>query len=255
MMSRWFRFYDAALDDPKVQRLPDPAFRAWVNLMCLASRNGGKIPENVQDLSFALRKSARKTRELLQVLISSGLVDAIENGFEPHNWAVRQYKSDVSTDRVKRSRQRSRNVDETPPDTEQIQIQKVSKTPAKADVAVPKPVLPDWIDKAAWAGFVEMRKRIRAPMTGRAEKLALAELERLANRGHDPTAVLDQSTRNSWKGLFPIKAENQNGKRQSAHDNFNAGTVLYLESLARETRGQGEDSDAADGTRQRLLSP
>lgn len=29
-MSRWFRFYDAALDDPKVQRLPAEVFRAAV---------------------------------------------------------------------------------------------------------------------------------------------------------------------------------------------------------------------------------
>lgn len=128
-------------------------------------------------------------------------------------------------------------------------------TPAKADVGSPKPALPDWIDKAAWDGFVEMRKRIRAPMTGRAEKLAIAELERLANQGHDPTAVLDQSTRNSWKGLFPIKADTANDKRPSAHDNFASGTVLYLESLAREGGGQGEDSGDADGTRKRLLAP
>ena len=30
-MSRWFRFYDAALDDPKVQRLPPAIFKlTWV---------------------------------------------------------------------------------------------------------------------------------------------------------------------------------------------------------------------------------
>lgn len=134
MAGRWFRFYDAALDDPKVQRLPDNAFRAWVNLMCLASRNDGKISKSYEDLSFSLRKSAGKTKELLTVLIEAGLVDEIENGFEPHNWDVRQYKSDVSTDRVKRFRKRCETVSETPPDTEQIQSrteQKESTPPRK----------------------------------------------------------------------------------------------------------------------------
>lgn len=264
-MSRWFRFYDAALDDPKVQRLPDPAFRAWVNLMCLASRNDGKISENVENLSFALRKSVGKTRELLQILISAGLVDQLESGLEPHNWSARQYKSDVSTVRVKRFRKRFETVSETSPDTEQNRTDKKERTPPAVAVAVvpslptaasvPKPVLPAWLDGAAWDGFLEMRKRIRAPMTGRAEKLAIAELERLANQGHDPTAVLDQSTQNSWKGLFPIKAENQNGKRQSAHDNLNSGTVLYLQNLAREAGRQGPDSDPPDQTGKLLLAP
>lgn len=141
MAGRWFRFYDAALDDPKVQRLPDNAFRAWVNLMCLASRNDGKISKSYEDLSFSLRKSAGKTRELLTVLIEAGLVDEIENGFEPHNWDIRQYKSDVSTDRVKRFRKRCETVSETPPDTEQIQSrteQKDKPQPRKRAAAHPR---------------------------------------------------------------------------------------------------------------------
>jgi hypothetical protein len=36
----------------------------------------------------------------------------------PHNWDKRQYKSDVSTERVKRFRNGKRNVSETPPETE-----------------------------------------------------------------------------------------------------------------------------------------
>ena len=53
-MNRWFRLYDAVLDDPKVQRLPDRIFKAWINLLCLASRHGGTLPP-VDDVAFALR--------------------------------------------------------------------------------------------------------------------------------------------------------------------------------------------------------
>ncbi|NIX78220.1 hypothetical protein [Microvirga terricola] len=30
-MSRWFRFYDAVLDDLKIQKLSPHIFKAWVN--------------------------------------------------------------------------------------------------------------------------------------------------------------------------------------------------------------------------------
>lgn len=117
-MAHWFRMYDGVLDDPKVQRLPDKAFRFWVNLLCLASRNNGLITQNSDDLAFCLRLDLGKVRDLTQILVSAGLLVKVEGGYEPHKWAERQYKSDVSTGRVKRFRERSRNGDETAPDTE-----------------------------------------------------------------------------------------------------------------------------------------
>jgi hypothetical protein len=40
----------------------------------------------------------------------------MKTGLSPHRWNERQYKSDVSTERVKRFRQRPRNGSETPPE-------------------------------------------------------------------------------------------------------------------------------------------
>jgi hypothetical protein len=121
-MSRWFRVYDELLDDPKVQRLPAEDFRGWMNLLCLASRNGGRIPP-VEDVSFALRVTLDGARTLLERLRSGGLIvrksGGVDGAFDaPHKWDERQYKSDTSTDRVKRFRQRSATVAETPPEAE-----------------------------------------------------------------------------------------------------------------------------------------
>ena len=120
-MSRWFRMYDCLLDDPKVQRLPDRFFKVWVNLLCVASRNDGQLPA-IDDLSFLLRMSAEDMQKAVDYLSSAGLLDASEDGYAPHKWAERQYKSDVSTDRVKRFRERSMKqpstVSETSPDTD-----------------------------------------------------------------------------------------------------------------------------------------
>lgn len=120
-MSQWFRMYATVLNDPKVQRLPDPLFRSWVNILCLACEHDGSLP-SVDDIAFALRTDSKKMLKVVEALLKAGLLDDSETGLKPHNWGSRQYKSDVSTDRVKRFRNAKRNVSpavsETPPDTE-----------------------------------------------------------------------------------------------------------------------------------------
>lgn len=152
-MNRWFRFYDSALDDPKVQRLSGDLFKTWVNLLCLASRHDGVLPSDA-DTAFALRKSVPVLRGLLDDLHAAGLIDITETGASPHNWNARQYKSDVSNERVKRHRERQRNVTRngvvTPSETEtetEADTETTSKdvVGAKAPKATRKTKLPaDW---------------------------------------------------------------------------------------------------------------
>jgi uncharacterized protein YdaU (DUF1376 family) len=83
-----------------------------------------------------------------------------------------------------------------------------TNTTTRADSAF---VLPDWIDREAWEGYEEMRKKNRKPLTGRAKGLAVKKLESLRTAGSKPMEVLNQSTMNGWIGLFPL-----NGASQSA---------------------------------------
>ncbi|MBR0868916.1 hypothetical protein JQ633_00990 [Bradyrhizobium tropiciagri] len=109
------------MNDPKLQLISDSLFRAWFNLMCIASAHDGILPP-LKDIAFTLRIAPTKAAQVLAQLHGAGLLDKTETGFTPHNWNGRQYKSDVSTPRVKRFRQRkgtvSSGVSETPPDTE-----------------------------------------------------------------------------------------------------------------------------------------
>lgn len=114
--SRWWRAYDAALENPKVQRLSDKLFRTWFNVLCIACRNGGVIPPNA-DAAFLLRLSDAETRARLNALCDAGLLDVFDNVMKPHDWDEMQFQSDVSSPRVKRFRERHRNVSETPDET------------------------------------------------------------------------------------------------------------------------------------------
>lgn len=108
-MSRWFRMYSDVLDDPKVQRLPPDLFKAWVNLLCLASRNGGMLP-GVEDIAFALRMSQDVTRNMVRDLSQRGLLDDAD-GLTPHNWNERQFRSDkdeTASERKRRQREREK---------------------------------------------------------------------------------------------------------------------------------------------------
>lgn len=145
-MTRWFRYYDDALNDPKVQKLTGDYFKAWVNILCMASKAGGVIA-SATDVAFGLRLSEAKARAIVAYLMGVGLLDVPKNGYAtPHNWDARQYKSDVSNERVKRHRERHRNdqsntecnvtvtENETPPETEQnteAETDQLSETESK----------------------------------------------------------------------------------------------------------------------------
>jgi hypothetical protein len=123
-MSRWFRFYDEALNDHKVQSLSPDLFKTWVNLLCVASRNEGVLP-SADRLSFELRVSAHEMQTRLDDLVLLGLLDIrADKRLEPHNWAKRQWKSDDSKERVRKHRASKQpcnadvTVTVTPPETE-----------------------------------------------------------------------------------------------------------------------------------------
>ena len=109
MSARWFRFYDDAINDPKVQLLPPELFRAWVNLLCLASKGKGSLPP-LSDIAFALRVNLDVTQGYLTHLMDAGLLEGDADSLRPHNWDQRQFVSDNSTKRVQKHREEKRNV-------------------------------------------------------------------------------------------------------------------------------------------------
>ena len=70
-------------------------------------------------------------------------------------------------------------------------------------------ILPDFISKESWDGFVEMRKKSGKPFTTRAKKLIIKKLLKLKESGDDPNDVLDQSTERSYLGVFPLSKQKE----------------------------------------------
>lgn len=133
-MSRWFRFYDDAINDPKILKLPEASRWHWAALLCIASKHDGFLPPT-DDVALMLRVKPAAAAAIIATMKHAGLLDVEDGRFTPHNWSGRQYKSDTSNERVKRFRQKKCNVTDTVTVTapEAETEQKQSRTDARTD--------------------------------------------------------------------------------------------------------------------------
>ena len=144
----WFRFYNTTVDNAKAQRLDGDTFKSWVNLLCLASQCGGKLP-CVQDIAFKLRKSETEIETLLVTFQERSLFVWDGENWTPHDWNDLQFKSDSSTERVKRYRERSKKQDETKDRNVSVTAQEKNRTDhSRTDTPKPpKGIYPDDFEK------------------------------------------------------------------------------------------------------------
>ncbi|WP_375381745.1 helix-turn-helix domain-containing protein [uncultured Sphingomonas sp.] len=129
---------------------------------------------------------------------------------------------------------------------------KTSSSPKKRARVNASIELPDWVPVDPWNGWLEMRRVKGAKETARALTIAIGELRKLADAGHPPGEVLDQSTFRRWTGLFPIK-DSRNGLSLRSNDLARPGSVgmagprrgyaadMLASALARSDEGAASD--------------
>ena len=107
---------------------------------------------------------------------------------------------------------------------------------------VPEPVL-----NAALVGYMEFRERVEKPMTERGIRLLLDELEKLSSNPQEQAAILDQSTKNGWIGVYELSAKSKTPGKTAAGKgnkfcNFEQRDTDYDAMVAAETRKMIEES-------------
>ena len=87
----------------------------------------------------------------------------------------------------------------------------------------------------AWKEFKIMRKKIKKPMTERAEELLLNNLNKLSDDKDTQVAILNQSIMNCWQSVYPLKADNsiKSIKQMAEEDPFDWGKAI----------GEGENDE------------
>lgn len=207
-MSRWFRFYEGALDDPKVQRLSPPVYKGWVNLLCLASKHKGKLP-SLPDIAFALRISDHEADSLIQALTAAGLLDDVGGSMQPHKWYERQYEDTTNKERQRKFRERKKaendvtryasvtTVTDNGPVTSVEQNRTEEKR--KKDKGSPTAELELVVSKETASAIVEHRQRMKAPLTERAAKALANKLKAWPDPEEAAAAMLSRG----WRGFEP----------------------------------------------------
>ena len=161
----WLRYYTDTLESRKIQSLPAPLFKAWVNLLCVARIFDGVIPAD--EASFRLRVTEKQITDWLAELQSRKLVDVTEDGtFYPHDWDEHQKVSDdaAGRKRIQRERQRrdksrdmSRDSNGTCPALDQI---RADTEQSRADAAHgTEPRFGTWQADETYTPFVEMYRK------------------------------------------------------------------------------------------------
>jgi hypothetical protein len=221
-MSRWFRFYDDAINDPKILKLPEATRWYWTALLCVASKNNGTLPA-LDDIAIQLRVTAAKATEIISSLVKATLLDKVETGFAPHNWNGRQYKSDVSTGRVKRFRERERNVSSTVSETEMERPQ-ITETETETEKKVESArkrgarLAPDW--KPSTEDGNEACRKLGGPIPASQELLKFHDYWK-AQPGQRGTKLDWDATWRNW--IRNARGSQNNGKTE---DNPRAGSLI-----------------------------
>lgn len=85
-----------------------------------------------------------------------------------------------------------------------------------------KTVFPEWLNLDVWDEYENMRGKLKSPMTEYARKLAIGNLQKFKDQGHDPHEILNASIQNSWKGLFAPKVNGNETRKPASNTKLSA---------------------------------
>lgn len=68
--------------------------------------------------------------------------------------------------------------------------------------------IPEWIPLEAWEAFVEMRKKIKKPLTPRAIGLAINCLSEFRSKGYNVEELIDAAVLHNWQSFYLPKDAN-----------------------------------------------
>lgn len=86
--------------------------------------------------------------------------------------------------------------------------------------------------KIALDGFIEMRKKIKKPLTERTLQLALKKLNELSSDEQTQIKIINQSVEHDWQTFYPLKDNSNTFKqKQTNFNNYEKRDYTDLNSL------------------------
>ena len=226
----WIKLATDTFQDPTFARLQSASKLLAICIWTLASRShNGTI---VDDFDYIARwgfLTSQVSRKNLEELVDKGFVIRASNPLATCKQSARAEGEREGEGETEREAEKKR---------------------AKPARTAQAPDLPDWLPLDDWNAFVEMRRKIKAPLTPFGKSLIIGKLKKLVVAGENPVAVLDQSTMNSWRGIRPVHTGgNDNGTRYKSGKDRQRETdrqaIEYLkQQAARRAVVQGDPTNS-----------
>lgn len=225
---KWLKLWTEARNDGKLRALSDFEHRIWFRLLCYAAE---QEPSGIVRASWKLlaaecadgavdplQKAVTEMQSLQLVTCVTCNVSEVEITFPSFAKRQAKFPSDdkkrvaervAKCRRNKKMRQQSflvttcnEHVTARNDPEADIENKKIPPTPKGEK----RPFsLPDWMPADDWNAYVEMRQKIRKPMTDHAKDLAVKKLARFRDAGEDPAELLQAATLGSWQGIYSLR--------------------------------------------------
>jgi len=228
---KWIKLLTEMFDDEKIKLIEavpeaDMILVIWIKLLTLAGKknmNGyifltENIPYTDEMLSTIFKRPLNTIRLALETFKNFGMINYNGDGkIKISNWEKHQNIDGLEKLREQnrlrvakfREQQKKLPSPTTPPKKDKIRIDKI-RIERNITVTLHNNKSKEWLK--TWGDFKEMRDKTRKKMTKRAEELLIMDLNKLSNDENIQIAILNQSIKNSWQGVFPLKNNNKPNK-------------------------------------------
>lgn len=227
MSQPWMKFYPRDWrGDQALRAVSLPARGLWMEMLCIMheaspyghlvlgghavsndvlARMAGAGMDEVSALLIELENAGVLSRTRKGVIYSRRMVKDRIRSEKGRKAVNKRYPQGAENLREKPQPSRSPSRE---PTTQKPEARSQNKRENKS---LSNRAMPEWLPVEEWQGFVTMRGKIKKPLTDRAASMAIRELAKLRESGHDPAAVLDQSTLHCWQDLYPVKSREKEG--------------------------------------------
>jgi len=189
----------------------------------------GQIVSSRNKISLQLNMSVKQIRIAEHKLASSGSV-GIEGANRFTIYTIVKYDEYQTEDK------RRANKGHSEGNQKANKGQQLKKDKKETIEETPTP-LPEWMPLDLWAAYLEMRKQKGSPATERAQIILIAKLDSWRAKGHDPSAVLENSITGNWTNLYEPKGQNHGNTKTKYQRTIDAFQQAITERESAEQTG------------------
>lgn len=186
-------------------------------LLALAdwSDDEGRCFPSIKSIAKKIRLKERQVQRTVNQLISEGFVTVLSNKFGGAPGSSRRYQIVLSS--------LTGVVDDTPKSktgvmqdadgchiTPYTDVVEDTLTVIEPSLTTKGFELPHWVPVVEWNAFVDHRKKLKKPLTSYSMNLAINQLKKIVDEGHQPDDVINEAILRGWQSFFAPKGNASN---------------------------------------------